>query len=258
MLRNVQFNDLRSKSKQYTGATAMTEHRLDLAVIESLRKYDTPTVCNALELLDSGFMAAGFTVDPLLCAFPKLPPMVGFAKTSTMRAGRPGSRMGQAEIEFMESYLDYVAQGPGPKIAVVQDLDDRHRGRGAMWGEVNTTIHKVLGCVGAITNGSIRDLRMIAPDFQLLAGSVGPSHAFGHFVDFGAEASVAGLVIGDGDLVHADEHGAVVIPLNLAMQVPRAAGLIIRREKVVLDFCRAPHFSLDGLKKAMRESDRLQ
>src|SRR5262245_47622051 len=152
--------------------------------LESLRSLDTPTVCNALEFLDPSFMSTGFTLDPLLCAFPKLPPMVGYAKTSTMRASRPGWRSGETETVFMESYVDYVAREPGPKIAVVQDLDDRQRGRGTIWGEVNTNIHKALGCLGVITNGSVRDLRAIAADFQLLAGSVGPSHAHGHWVDF--------------------------------------------------------------------------
>jgi regulator of RNase E activity RraA len=203
-------------------------------------------------------MSEGFTLDPLLCAFPTLPPMVGFAKTSTMRASGPGSRSPAAESDFMESYLDYVALDPRPKIAVVQDLDGRQCGRGSLWGEVNTSIHKALGCRGVITNGSIRDLRAIAADFQLLAGSVGPAHAHGHWVDFGGEVNVAGLIFRDGDLVHADEHGAVVIPAALAAKLPEAAKLIMRREKAVLDICRSPGFSLDGLKKAIRESDGLQ
>ena len=162
----------------------MTEQRPTASEIDALRRFDTPTVCNALELLDPSFMSHGFTFEPLLCAFPKLPPIVGYAKTSTMRATRPGPRAGTAEADFMDSYVDYVARGGDPKIAVVQDLDGRQSGRGTIWGEVNTNVHKALGCLGAITNGSIRDLRLIAPDFQLLAGSVSPSHAHGHWVDF--------------------------------------------------------------------------
>jgi len=236
----------------------MDRPEVSAADIEALRGFDTPTICNALELLDPRFMSEGFTLDPLICAFPSLPPMVGFAKTSTMRASGAGSRSAAADSDFMDSYLDYVARDPRPKIAVVQDLDGRQCGRGSLWGEVNTNIHKALGCRGVVTNGSIRDLRAIAPDFQLLAGSVGPAHAHGHWVDFADEVNVAGLIVRDGDLVHADEHGAVVIPSAFATRLPEAARLIMRREKVVLDICRSPAFSLDGLKKAIRESDGLQ
>src|SRR5262249_2517117 len=202
-------------------------------LIEALRKFDTPTICNGLELLNPGFMASGFTFEPLICAFPALPPMVGYARTATMRAGFPSGRDADTDADFMDDYLDHVSGGRGPKIAVVQDLDDRARGRGAIWGEVNTTIHKALGCVGTITNGAVRDLRMIAPNYQLLAGSIAPSHAFGHIVDFGRDVMIAGLAVRNGDLIHADEHGAVVVPVELAPKVPAAAELIVRREKVV-------------------------
>jgi regulator of RNase E activity RraA len=235
----------------------MPDEAIDIRMIEVLRNYDTPTICNALELLDTRFRSGGFTVDPLVCAFPKLPPMVGFARTVTIRAGHKCARSDEDERRFLESYWDYVSDGSLPKVAVVQDLDDRHRGKGAMWGEVNSTIHKSLGCSGVITNGSVRDLRGIAPDFQLLAGSVAPSHAHVHYVHFNVDVTVAGLVFSNEDLVHADEHGAVVIPRELAGRIPDAAELIIRREKVVLDACRAPGFSVTDLKRAARASAQI-
>lgn len=62
----------------------MTHKPLTRKEIEALRAIDTPTICNALEVLDSGFRNHGYTQDPLICAFPKLPPIVGYAKTATM------------------------------------------------------------------------------------------------------------------------------------------------------------------------------
>ncbi len=225
--------------------------------IEHLRSFDTPTICNALETLDPEFRNHGFTQDPLVCAFPKLPPMLGYAKTATMRAMRPASRDKKAENRLNDAYLDYVSAGKVPKIAVVQDLDGMQRGRGALWGEVNTTMHKALGCVGVVTNGSVRDLRMIAPEFQLLAGSIGPSHAHDHVVDFGCEVNVAGMVVNDGDLVYADEHGAVVIPHALARQLPAAIDLCMRREAVIIAVCREPGFSVEKLKAAISRSEHV-
>jgi len=225
--------------------------------IEHLRSFDTPTICNALEVLDPEFRNRGFTQDPLVCAFPKLPPILGYAKTATMRAMRPSARDRKAEARMNDAYIDYVDAGRAPKIAVVQDLDGAQRGRGALWGEVNTTMHKALGCVGVVTNGSVRDLRMIAPEFQLIAGSIGPSHAHDHVVDFGCEVNVAGMVVNDGDLVYADEHGAVVIPHSLARRLPAAIDLCMRREAVILEVCRAPGFTAEKLKAAIAKSEHV-
>jgi regulator of RNase E activity RraA len=225
--------------------------------VEVLRAIDTPTICNALEMFDARFKNQGYTLDPLVCAFPKLPPIVGYAKTSTAMAVTPARRDKKAEDRMNNGYLDYVAAGAAPKIAIVQDLDGNQRGRGALWGEINTTMHKALGCLGVVTNGSVRDLRMIAPEFQLIAGSVGPSHANEHLVGYGGRVNVAGMVVEDGDLVHADEHGAVVIPHELARKLPEAVALILRREQVILKVCRAPGFTVGKLKKALAKSEHV-
>jgi regulator of RNase E activity RraA len=225
--------------------------------VEVLRAIDTPTICNALEMFDAKFKNQGYTLDPLVCAFPKLPPIVGYAKTSTAMALTPARREKKAEDRMNNGYLDYVAAGAAPKIAIVQDLDGNQRGRGALWGEINTTMHKALGCLGVVTNGSVRDLRMIAPEFQLIAGSVGPSHANEHLVGYGGRVNVAGMVVEDGDLVHADEHGAVVIPHELARKLPEAVALILRREQVILKVCRAPGFTVGKLKKALAKAEHV-
>ena len=111
-------------------------------------------------------------------------------------------------------YLDYVAAAPRPSIVVIEDLDGEQVGYGAFWGEVQTNVHKALGCLGTITNGSIRDIPVIAPGFQMLAGSIAPSHAYVHVVDFGGDVKIHGMAVKSGDLIHADRHGAVVVPLD--------------------------------------------
>jgi len=114
------------------------------AQFEFLRSIDTPTVCNLLEIVAPERRGFGYTVRHLHCPFPDLPPMVGFAKTVTMRAQ---DRVPLGEAGYMSKrldYLDYVAAAPQPGIAVIQDLDDIV-GFGAFWGEVQTNIHKALG-----------------------------------------------------------------------------------------------------------------
>lgn len=219
-------------------------------VLAELRALDTPTVCNALEALIPERRNRGFTTSPLVCARPELAPIVGYARTATIAAMHPSGLSAAQNGEIRNGYYRYVAEGgPLPSITVIQDLD-RPRGYGAWWGEVNSTVHQGLGALGVVTDGSIRDLPDCAPGFQLLAGSVGPSHAHVHVVAFGAEVNVAGMSVRDGDLVHADQHGAVVIPIEVAAEVKAAAALIARREAVLIEAARQPGFDFEKLQRA--------
>jgi regulator of RNase E activity RraA len=140
-----------------------------------LRSIDTPTVCNLIEIVAPERRGAGYTASHLHCPFPDLPPMVGFAKTATIRARDPVS--GPSYMQKRLDYLDYIAAAPRPSIVVIEDMDEPP-GYGAFWGEVQTNVHKSLGCLGTVTNGSIRDLAAVAEGFQMLAGSIAPSHAY--------------------------------------------------------------------------------
>ena len=135
-------------------------------------------------------------------------PIVGYAKTATCRAREASSKTGKQALDDRFGYWAYLDAGPKPAISVVQDLDGAQAGFGAFWGEVNSNIHKAFGCLGTVTNGSIRDLDMFADGFQAIAGLVGPSHAHVHLVDYAVDVNVLGMVVKDGDLVHADCHGA--------------------------------------------------
>ena len=230
---------------------------LSAAELAALAKLDTPTICNALEIVAPERRAAGFTVRPLVCAFPDLPPMIGYARTATIRSTRPAGRPAADLRRQRAAYYEYVGGGPDPRICVIQDLDGDAAGFGAFWGEVQSNIHKALGCLGVVTDGSVRDLPQVAPGFQMLARMIAPSHAHVHLVDFGTQVNVAGMLVQSGDLVHADRHGAVVIPLAAARQVAAAADLCARREAVVLAACRRPDFTPATLQRAISESDAI-
>jgi regulator of RNase E activity RraA len=136
---------------------------------------------------------------------------------------------------------------------VIQDLDEE-RGYGSFWGEVNSNIHQGLGCQAVITNGSVRDLPDIAEGFQMLADRVGPSHAFVHVVDYSRPVTVAGMRVVDQDVIHADQHGAVVIPHEVCGDIKQAANLIARRERVVIAAAQQPGFDVEALRRAQREA----
>jgi len=226
---------------------------IDQTLLDHLAAFDTPTICNALELLYEARVTRGFTTEQLVCAFPDLKPIVGFARTATLRASQPSSRPADEAKQLRVDYYSYVSSEPYPTVAVIQDLDPVP-GTGAFWGEVNTAVHRGLGVLGCVTNGSIRDLDAIDPRFQLLASKVGPSHADVHLEAFGIDVNVHGMAVRHGDLVHADRHGAVVIPHDFAPRLPDAIDLCIRREKPVLEAARAPGFTVEKLKAAWGEA----
>lgn len=225
--------------------------RLTEAELDALRALDTPTVCNALEEIDAKFRNSGFTTEPLVCPFPNLPPIVGYARTATCRSVHPAKRTAAEATELRVAYYGYVDEGDEPKISVIQDLDGPRVGHGAFWGEVQSNVHKALGCLGVVTDGCIRDIPDWAEGFQALAGSIKPSHAHVHPVDYGKQVMISGMIVNHGDLIHADQHGAVVIPMEVAREVPAAAARIAEKEKVVLDIAKSPDFTFEKLRAAI-------
>jgi len=202
--------------------------------MDFLRSIDTPTVCNLVEIVAPARRGSGYTVKHLHCPFPDLPPMVGYAKTVTFKAK---DKVPLGEAGYMQKrldYLDYVASAPQPAVMIMHDLDGEHAGFGAFWGEVQSNVHKALGARGVVTDGSIRDIPMIAPGFQMLAAAIVPSHAYVHVVDFGLDIEVAGMAVKSGELIHADRHGAIVVPVDKIDAMQAAAEKLAATEARII------------------------
>ena len=229
----------------------------DPADFAALTAFDTPTICNALEIVAPARRAIGFTRRPLVAPFPQLKPVVGFARTALIRSREPHPRDRDSAMRMRLGYYEHIAAQPLPSLAVIQDIDAPDTGFGAFWGEVQSHVHKGLGCLGVITDGSVRDIDAMASGFFVLAGSVMPSHAHVHLVDFGGTVSIAGMVVSANDVIHADRHGAVVIPPEAVKEIPAAADLLARREKVLIEASKQPGFSIDRLRQAFREQDEI-
>jgi len=226
-------------------------------VLASLAAFDTPTICNALEQVMPHTQASGYTHRPLVCGFPDRAPIVGYARTATLRAKSPHAAT-RAELRSLRAaYYRYVETGARPSIVVIEDLDGPDAGYGAFWGEVHSAIHAGLGAVGLITNGSVRDLPQWAPGFQFLAGSIAPSHAHAEVVAFGAPVQVAGMRVAAGDLIHADRHGAVVIPPEAVSGIAAAAARVAAREARILAVARGPGCTAEALVRAFGEADSI-
>jgi regulator of RNase E activity RraA len=210
-------------------------------LLNLLRAVDTPTVCNAIEVAQGkrGFNA--FTRGTMIASDPTAPALVGFAVTAKIAALAPPTEAPDVIRARRMAYYKAMAEAPNPGIAVIEDTDFPHA-IGAYWGEVNTTIHKGFGLSGTLTNGVMRDLGDMAPNYPVIAGSIGPSHGFVHVQEIGTPVKIFGMTVAMGDLVHADRHGAVVIPPEVIDQLAAAIGKMQDTEQLVLGPAREPGF----------------
>jgi 4-hydroxy-4-methyl-2-oxoglutarate aldolase len=218
--------------------------------IDALRKITSPSVANAIETFKVRPRDEGNLTSEIRALFPEMGPMVGYAVTALIRAERGPIDGHRASLY---AWWDFVQSIPAPRVIVVHDLDDP-RGQGAQWGEVQANIHRALGCVGAVTDGSVRDLDEVrALGFQFCAAHVSVSHANVHMVDFGIPVKVGGVWIKPGDLVHGDQHGVVTIPPEVAARIPDAIARVEADERRIIAVCQSPDFSADRLRALYQE-----
>lgn len=222
---------------------------LDKKLIDTLRSVDTPSICNAIEVAQGKRGFAQFTRGTVLSCDPKLPAICGYARTAKIRALVPPEEPVDVLQERRMAYYKYMSEGSSPSITVIEDLDYPNC-VGAFWGEVNTTIHQGFGIMGAITNGVMRDLGDLAPGFQVVAGSVGPSHAFVHVVEIATPVEIFGMSVSDGDFIHADRHGAVVVPPDILPKLSDSLKKMQDAEQLVLGPAREPGFDFERFQMA--------
>jgi regulator of RNase E activity RraA len=217
---------------------------LATAELDALRKLSTPTVSNAIELFNVRPRHQGFMSPEIRCQFPDLGVMVGYAVTARFAARQPGTKPA-ARYDFWHQVLET----PEPRVVVMEDLD-QPPGVGAYFGEVQTNVHRRLGCVGLVTNGHVRDLDEIRGlGFHVFAAGPCVSHANVHLVDFGSPVLVRGTAVHTGDLIHADKHGVLLVPKEIAREIPKAAAQVAEREQRIIGHCQSPNFSLEELKR---------
>lgn len=219
------------------------------ALLNVLRSVDTPTVCNAIEAAQGKRGFNNFTKATMVVSAPEEKSVVGYALTAKIAATSAPEEPAESLKERRMSYYKYMAEGQQPSVAVIEDCDFPNC-VGAFWGEINTTVHKGFGVSGVVTNGVVRDLGDLPTGFPVIAGSIGPSHAFVHVREFGKPVSVFGLAVEEGDLVHADRHGALVIPSLVIPSLQHAIEKLIATERLVLDPASKPDFDFEAFAKA--------
>src|SRR4051812_33405100 len=201
--------------------------------LNKLRQFDTPTICNVIELFAVRPRTIGFMNESIRSAFPELPPMVGYASTAAFRSSAPAAK-GDA-YGSMERQVERFVDLPGPAVVVFQDLDDP--AVSATFGEVMCSVYKGFGSAGLITSGAGRDIEQVRTlDYPVFTGGTICSHAYCHILHIGLPVRVGGLMVEAGDLLHGDANGLTNIPLEIAADVADIAEEFADAERIVLDY----------------------
>ncbi len=216
-------------------------------VLQQLRQYDTPTICNAIELFDVRSRASGYMNQSIRACFPDLPPMVGFALTSTFRSQQSPS-VG-ASYAGLDGQLQAFEALPGPPVIVFQDLDVPSAA--ATFGEVMCTTYQQFGATGLITSGTGRDLDQVrAIGFPAFTSGACCAHGYCHILEVGIAVSVGGITVVMGDLLHGDCNGVTTIPVEIASELPDVCRQLATAERIVLDYVRQPGRTVAGFTEA--------
>lgn len=226
------------------------EPPLPPAVLTAIRRFDTCTIANAIERFRVRLRNEGFTGPGLHCLTADSPRIIGYAATCKVRSAEPPVTGGA--YADRTDWWEAIGRLPVPRIAVIQELDSPVGGASAM-GEVHAAILKAFRCEGAITNGAVRDIPGVRRlEFPIFASAVAVSHSYLHIVEFGTPVEIFGLEIHSGDLLFADMHGVLSIPLEIAARLPDLAAEIRKVDQSIVDLCLSDEFSLEKLLRAVR------
>jgi 4-hydroxy-4-methyl-2-oxoglutarate aldolase len=205
--------------------------------LAKLAKFDSPSICNFIELFDVRPRNRGYMDGRIKCNFPEMPPIVGFACTASFRSDAPPA--GGDAYGNIGAQLEQFAKLPGPAMVVFQDLDDPPAA--AVFGEVMCSTYKGFGSVGLVTNGGGRDLEQVrAIKYPVFTGSTICSHGYCHMLHLGLPVRVGGLMVNQGDLLHADANGVTNIPIEIASEVADIGGEFLAGEELVMGYVKAP------------------
>jgi len=231
----------------------LNEKTLSDKDLELLRRYDTPTICNAIELFAVRPRNTGYMDNRIKACFPELPPMVGYASTATFRSAAP-IKTGDA-YSTLDQQISTFEDLPGPAVVVFQDLDDPTAA--ATFGEIMCTTYKTFGAVGLVTSGAARDLDQVrAIEFPAFSNGAICAHGYVHILDLQVPVHVGGVTVYPGDLLHGDCNGVTTIPSEIAPELAQACAEFAAAEEVVLDCLKSGKATPQELNEARAECGR--
>ena len=211
-------------------------------ILAGFQQLDSPTIFNAL-VEKFGLPNEAYTDHTIRALLPDLGKVIGYAVTAEVTTNDPDS----PALPWFD-YYEYVERSSGPLIIAMKDVDSRP-GRGASFGDGMATLHKRLGVVGALVDGTIRDVPGIhRVGLPMWAWGAVPGHGQFNVVRFDTPVTIGQLRIRPRDLIFADADGAVRIPPEHAAEILQLAESIRNREADIFAFYNSPEFSVQKLR----------
>ena len=227
---------------------------LPAQTLKALQKYDTPTICNVIELFDVRPRTAGYMDDTIRACFPKMPPMVGYALT--VKFGAADANPPRPVYDSLAEQAKTLQQLGGPGVIVFEDTDDPTVA--ATFGEVMCTTYKAFGAAGLITSGAGRDLDQVeAIGFPVFTNGTICAHGYCTMIELNVPVNVGGITINPGDLLHGDLNGVTTVPHEFAADLPDLCEKFMAAEKVTLDYVTGPNITIDGFLESGAEQRRM-
>lgn len=222
--------------------------------LTKLCSFDTPTICNVIELFDVRPRNIGFMDSRIRACFPEMGPILGYAATATFRSSAPPPP-GSDVYDNIEVQIARFSELSGPPIVVFQDLDDP--AVSATFGEIMCTSYMTFRAVGLITSGAGRDLDQVRRiGFPVFTNGTISAHGYCHTPDIHVPVRVGGMMIYPNDLIHADVNGVTTIPKEIASEVAEVGDTYVAAEMVILDTLREFGPDAGRLHEARKESAR--
>lgn len=219
-------------------------------VLDKLRTFDTPTICNLVELFEVRPRNSGYMDGRIRACFPEMAPVVGFAATATFRAAGP-PRHGDA-YSSTANQVERFGELSGPPLVVFQDLDDP--AAAATFGEVMCTTYQTFGALGLVTSGAGRDLEQVrAIGFPVFTNGTICAHGYCHIIDVHVPVHVGGIVVYPDDLLHGDLNGITTIPKDIASELAEIGDDYVAAEGVILRALREGPPSVARFEEAVAE-----
>lgn len=228
-------------------------------VLNGLNELDSATVFNGVvanlggsqgghELENNGGLPENYTGPEIRSLTPEFGCVVGYAVTAEVTTNDPDSK-----AILWDDYYHALETTDGPIIAVMKDVDTRP-GRGASFGDGMAAQHRVLGVVGAIVDGSVRDLKGIKEvGLPMWGKGLVPGHGTFNLISINNSITVGQLLVHSGEILVCDTDGCTKIPEGMdAEGVLQHSREVRSFEKKIHAFYKQPGFTLSKMKQFLK------
>jgi regulator of RNase E activity RraA len=186
-----------------------------VTTLQELREFDTALLANTIGYIDPTPPHDYYMGGSIRSLTPTIEPTVGVAFTAELDSSTPttpGAPAAPAPQYDFYDQLEDMSKAGLPVVWVVKAVGSRPDHECIMGDGMGKALF-ASGCVGAVTDGGVRDLKgLMTIPFAVYGRGVTIHHSPLRFRSFNQPVEVGGLLIRPGDVLHANCEGVIRIP----------------------------------------------